>query len=229
MPLEGEDKRCFNGNMRRRVFLVWFFILLSWSLYRSFFHFPEAVDEYIVKPLIFAFPVMFTVVFVENKSLSTMGLLPNRKNLMVDIYLGVVLGIVFALEGLFANYVKYGTYSFSPLSAVLGSGGILPFLGINFATAISEEILGRGFLYKRLYMVTKNQFNAAFISSLLFFLLHVPILLTQLHLTGTSLIIYPISILLLSITNAYVYSLRDSLVLPVLIHAFWNMTVALYL
>lgn len=84
-------------------------------------------------------------------------------------------------------------------------------------------------MYKRLYKTTKNQFGSAATSSFLFLLLHVPILFTRLHLTGTSLLVYPISIMLLGITNSYVYSLRGSLVLPILIHAFWNMTVALYL
>lgn len=221
--------RDYNGYMKRRVFIVWFFILLTWAFYRSAFHLPEAIDELIVKPLVFAFPVLYVVVFREKKSMSTLGLLPEKKSLMVDVYIGVVLGIVFALEGLLANFLKYGTYSFTPLPALIGGGGLIPFLMINFATAFSEEILGRGFLYKRLFQSNKSQWKSALVSSFLFFLLHVPILFSQLHLTGASLVVYPISIMLLSITNAYVYELRGSLVLPILIHAFWNMTVALYL
>jgi membrane protease YdiL (CAAX protease family) len=214
---------------RRKVFLVWFCILLVWSFYRAYFRLPEVIDELLVKPIVFAFPILYLVVVRENKSLKTLGLMPDRKSFMLDVYIGVVLGIIFALEGLFANYVKYGTYSFSPLPAILAGGGLLPFIGINTATSVSEEILGRGFLYNRLLKGKKGQFTASVLSSLLFLLLHIPILFTQLHLTGTTLIIYPLSILLLSITNCYVYSLRGSLVLPILIHTFWNMTVALYL
>lgn len=215
--------------MKRQVFVVWFIILLVWSFYRAYFRLPETIDEFIIKPLVFAFPVLYLVVFRENKSLATLGLMPGGKSFMVDLYIGIVLGIVFALEGLLANYLKYGTYSFSPLPAVLAGGGMLSFLFINLATSLWEEILGRGYLYQRLLTVTKNQTHAALTSSFLFFLLHIPILFTQLHLTGISLIVYPVSILLLSIANCYIYSLRGSLVLPILIHTFWNMTVALYL
>jgi membrane protease YdiL (CAAX protease family) len=216
--------------MRRQVFIVWFAIFLVWSAYRAHFFFPEWVDELVVKPLIFVLPVILIIRIREKGDfLSELGLKLTFRNFMLDFYIGAVMGVIFALEGLLANYYKNGQFSFTPIMALGLAGGILPFLGINLATSIWEEILGRGYLYNRLYKSDDHQFQSAFLSSFLFLLLHIPIIFTRLHLTGTSLIIYPVSILILGITNSYLFSLRGSLTLPILIHLFWNMTVALYL
>lgn len=215
--------------MKHQVFIVWFVIFLVWAFYRAYFFLPESIDEIFIKPLIFVLPVLYVVLVREKKKLSDLGLVSKLKDLFTDLYIGVVIGVLFAMEGLLVNYLKYGKFSFSPILASKISGGVGLFLLINFATSFWEEILGRGFLYKRLYKITNNQFGSAFTSSFLFLLLHVPILFTRLHLSGTLLLVYPISILLLGITNSYIFSIRGSLVLPILIHTFWNMTVALYL
>lgn len=211
------------------VFLVWFAIFLVWALYRAYFNLPEWIDELVAKPVIFAFPILYLVLIREKGDLSELGLKPSPKEFMTDLYSGVFLGVLFALEGLGANYLKYGNFSFSPSQALKVTSGVGVFFLINLMTSVWEEILGRGYLYQRLYKITNNQFSASLTSSFLFLLLHVPIMFTKLHLTGSSLIIYPISILLLGITNCYLFSLRGSLTLPILLHAFWNMTVALFL
>jgi membrane protease YdiL (CAAX protease family) len=215
--------------MRRQLFLVWFVIFLVWAFYRAYFSLPEVVDEFIAKPLIFVGPVVYLVLFREKKGIGELGFRASPRNIMLDIYIGIILGILFAMQGLLANYVKYGTLAFAIPEAVKGSGGILLFLLINTATSVTEEILGRGFLYNRLFRTSGNQMGSALIGSILFLLLHLPIVLTRLHLMGTSLLVYPISILILGITNSYLFTLRGSLTLPILVHTFWNMTVALYL
>lgn len=215
--------------MRRQVFIVWFGIFLAWALYRAYFVLPEWVDELLVKPLIFVIPVILVVRFRERNSLCSLGICPTGKSFFLDLYIGVVIGIVFALEGLFSNYLKYGQFSFLPILALKTAGGIVPFLVINIVSAIWEEFLGRGYLYQRLYQVTGRELHSAFTSSSLFFLLHIPIIFTRLHLRGTSLLVYMLTTVLLGITNCYILASRRSLTLPILIHAFWNMTVALYL
>lgn len=215
--------------MKHQVFIVWFIIFIVWTFYRAAFFLPESIDEFIIKPLVFVFPVLYIVLIREKKKWADLGLAPKLLSFFHDLYIGVVIGVLFAIEGLVVNFLKYGQFSFLPILASRVGGGIGMFFLINLATSVWEEILGRGFLYKRLLQISKNQFWAAVTSSFLFLLLHIPILFTRLHLTGTSLLVYPISIMLLGITNSYVYSLRGSLVLPILIHAFWNMTVALYL
>ncbi|MBI2611125.1 CPBP family intramembrane metalloprotease [Candidatus Gottesmanbacteria bacterium] len=216
-----------NVKESKQVYILWFVIFIVWSLFRVSFRLPEWVDELLVKPLVFVGPVVWYVYFRERQGIGTLGL--SRKNLFHDLYLGIGIGLLFALEGFIANYIKYGNFSFAPILAISGVG-LLPFLGLSLATSVSEEILGRGFIYSRLNQEYNNQFKAAFISSVMFLLLHIPILFTQLSLTGPSLIVYLISVFLLGVTNSYLFTLRgNSLVVPILVHLFWNATVALYL
>lgn len=215
--------------MKRQVFGVWFLIFLVWAFYRAKFFLPETFDELLIKPLVFVLPVLYIVVIKEKKKFSDLGLSFLPKDFLVDLYIGVVIGILFAAEGLLANFFKYGEFSFAPILAVKVSGSVSWFLILNLVTSVWEEILARGYLYNRLNKATKNQFGAAFTSSFMFLLLHIPIMFTRLHLMGTSLLVYPVSILILGIANSYLFSLRGSLTLPILIHTFWNMTVALYL
>lgn len=214
---------------KHEVFLVWFGIFLVWSIFRANFFLPEWLDELIIKPIIFVLPVLLVVRYFEKKPLKSLGFAQKPSAFMKDLYIGVLIGALFALEGLIANYFKYGNPSFGPILAVKISGGVGMFLVINFFTSVWEEILGRGYLYKRMYDFSHNQFWAAVSSSFLFLLLHIPIVFTRLHLTGVALIVYPISILLLGITNSYLFAYRKSLTLPILVHTFWNLTVALFL
>lgn len=215
--------------MRRQVFIVWFLIFIVWAIYRAYFILPEAIDELLVKPLIFVAPIIFLVWIKENKSLKELGLRFSGAGVMVDIYIGVVLGILLAVEGLIANYLKYGQFSFGPIDALYTAGGVSAFLFLSLATAFSEEVFARGFLFNRLYKATNEQMASAVVSSILFTLIHIPIMFTRLHLTGNALLFYPLSIFAMGVVNSYLFSIRGTLTLPILVHAFWNMTISLYL
>jgi len=71
--------------------------------------------------------------------------------------------------------------------------------------------------------------KASFFSSLLFLLLHLPIVFFVLKFSGLTLVIYLFSVFVLSLVNCFLFRLRGSLLAPLLVHAFWNMTIALYL
>ena len=207
----------------KRVLGVWLIIFILWSIYRFLFFFPEWVDELLVKPLVFLGPVFF-LLKKEKKSLSSLGI--KNDNFFADLKIGVFLGGVFALEGLLANFLKYGRFSFAPILPLKG-GGILFYLFLSLATSFSEEVLGRGFLFARLFKIWASLFKAATFSSILFLFLHLPIAFK--NLSSWTLFIYLLSVFILGIANSLIFNLRKTLVLPILVHAFWNMTVALYL
>lgn len=208
------------------VFRLWAWVLLIWSIYRYFFHLPETVDEFIVKPLVFVLPVLWYVYKVEKRPLSSIGI--TGENFFVSLYAGLGIGFLFALEGLLANYVKYGTITINPIEAFKQYGFLL--LLLSLATAISEEVLGRGFLFSRFLERSQgNMIYASLYSTGMSVLLHVPILLTALKYQGTTLVLYLVTIVVISIANAILYRQTKSLLGPILIHLFWNMTVALYL
>ena len=208
------------------IYQLWGWVLLIWSLYRYFLKLPEWVDEFIFKPLVFVLPVIWFVRRFEKRKLESVGL--TGKNFFTSIYIGLGFGLVFALEGVAANAIKYGKLQINPIAAV-GQYGLVLLLIISLATAFSEELLSRGFLFNRILEKTKSLPYASFISTVLFVFLHVPILVTSLKLQGAALALYFVTDFVLGLANSLLYYNTGSLVAPILVHIFWNMTVALYL
>lgn len=207
------------------VFRIWAWILLTWSLYRYFLKLPEWADEFIFKPIVFVAPVIWYVRKKEKESLVTLGL--TKRNFFTSVYIGLGFGVVFALEGLAAHAIKYGKLDVTPIAAFQQYGFFLIILSL--ATAFSEELLTRGFIFNRLYEKTKNLPYATIVSSVMFILLHVPILVTMTKLQGMTLILFFVTDFVLAVANSLLYYNLGSLVAPILVHIFWNMTVALYL
>lgn len=215
-----------NSHSLTSVFRLWAWILLGWSLYRYFFTLPEWFDEFILKPLVFVGPVLWYLRSIEKRNLASLGL--TTKNLFTSIYIGLGFGFIFALEGLAANAIKYGKLTIQPIQAFT-ENGLLLLLVLSLATAISEEILSRGFLFTRIYEKTKNLPYASILSTLMFVSLHVPILVTSLRLQGFTLVLFFVTNLILGFANSLLMYNTRSVVAPILVHLFWNMTVALYL
>lgn len=209
-----------------RVYQLWGWVLLIWSLYRYFLRLPEWVDEFIAKPLAFVAPVWWFVTRVEKRKLASLGL--TGKNFFTSLYIGLGFGLVFALEGVAANAIKYGRLQINPIAAV-GQYGLILILVLSLATAFSEELLSRGFLFSRILEKTKSLPYASFLSTVLFVLLHVPILVTALKLQGIVLVLFFVTDFVLGLANSLLFYNTGSLVAPILVHIFWNMTVALYL
>ncbi|MBI5019753.1 CPBP family intramembrane metalloprotease [Candidatus Gottesmanbacteria bacterium] len=213
-------------SVTEKMYRVWGWIVLVWALYRYFFKLPEWADEFIFKPMVFALPVIWYVRTREKRGLSSVGL--TGKNLFTSIYIGLGFGFVFAIEGLFANAIKYGKIEIMPIAAFQEYGlGML--LLLSAATAFSEELLSRGFVFTRLIEGKKSLIYAAAISTLMFVVLHVPILAFSSKLTGVVLLMFFVTDFVLGFANALLLYNTGSLIAPILVHVFWNMTVALYL
>jgi len=213
-------------NSTEWVFQFWAWQLLAWSLYRYFFRFPEPVDEFIVKPVVFILPVFWFVLRIEKRSLGTIGI--TSKKIISSILIGCGFGLLFAGEVILANVFKYGSLTLTPAPAVLLYG--VPMMAIlSLATSISEELLSRGFFFSRLFEASKDLIQSVIMSTLLFVAFHVPILLTSLRFQGTTLILFFITSFVLGLTNSLIFHKTKSLVAPILIHFFWNMTVAVFL
>lgn len=207
------------------VYQLWGWILLVWGLYRYFVRLPEWADEFVFKPLVFVVPVLWYVLKKERRNLESIGI--TGKNLFNSIYIGLGFGMVFAIEGLVAHALKYGKLDVNPITAFQQYGFFLIF--VSFATAFSEEVLSRGFIFNRIYEKTQNIFKAATIGAIMFVFLHIPILVTSNQLQGSTLIMFFVTDVILAYANSMLFLNTGSLVAPILVHVFWNMTVALYL
>lgn len=208
----------------QRVLNTWAIVLILWSLYRTKIFLPEWIDEFIVKPFIFITPVYAYIQRYEKKPFLAQIWL-KTKHIAGDIYIGVFLGALFAFSALLANYLRYGSIK---LPAELFAGSFIIALLIPFATAIAEEILSRGFILKRLYEDSNNVYSSSFLASILFLILHVPILFTIPGLSGSLIILFLATDFILSLVNSFVYLDRKSLLAPILIHALYNIAIMFY-
>lgn len=208
------------------VYHVWGWIVLAWAIYRYAFHLPEWVDEFVTKPMVFVFPILWYVRRIEKRGLSSIGI--SGANFFTSIYIGLGFGLLFAIEGIAANFVKYGELRFVPI-AVFQQYGLGLMLLLSLATAFSEELLSRGFVFGRIMEIKKSLPYAALLSTAMFTLLHVPILVTSLKLHGVTLVLFFVTDIALGLINSVLYYNTKSLVAPILVHIFWNMTVAMYL
>lgn len=208
------------------TYTIWAIVLILWAVYRVYFKFPEWVDEILVKPAIFLGPMCLYVLRKEKRTLTSVGLAGGK--LFRDLYVGIGFGMLFALEGLVANSIKYGKFSFAPLLPLSGAGlWIVVVLAI--VTAFSEELLVRGFLYTRLKEGYRSEVKAMVVSAAMYLLLLIPFIFTVSHISGVTLLVFLLTNLVMSFANTMIFSETKTLTVPVLIHAFWNMAVALYL
>lgn len=208
------------------VYRVWGWVLLVWALYRYYIRLPEWADEFIVKPIIFLLPVFIYVAKKEKRLLSSVGL--TFQNFGISLALGLGFGMLFVAEGLLANYFKYGFLKINPI-AVFEQYGLGYLVLLSLATAISEEVLNRGFLFNRIYEKSKNLPFAVLLSTVFFVALHVPILVTALNLQGTVLVIFFITNIILGVANSLLFFNTGSVVAPILVHIFWNLTASMFL
>ncbi len=204
-----------------KAFKIWVLVILIWSFYRFFLNFPEWIDEIIIKPIV------FILLPIAVSGIKYIPGFENKKNIFEDISIGIVIGFTFAVSAITSHWFKYGAFIFSPIYNVFGAG-ILVYLSLSLATAFSEEILGRGIIFNQL-KEKHSIFISALLSSTASLTIHLPILITQLNLIGTSLIVFLASVYLLSFVNCYLYQNRKNLILPILVHTFWNMAIILYI
>jgi len=209
----------------KHVFALFSFVFVVWTIYR---YFPEILptwaEELILKPLIWL-PITFWLVLkVEKNKLSSLGL--TAKNLFPSIYWGIGLGIVYALEGFLANILKYGGVHISQLGYTPAS--FFWMLVISFATAFTEELVFRGYIYNRLVKIWGKEWLANLVSSLLFVLIHLPVGVFVLGYTPVIMLIYLLLVFIYAIGSGFVLARTNNLMSSILLHVFWSWPIILF-
>jgi membrane protease YdiL (CAAX protease family) len=216
-----------NENNTQRYLNLWAVVLIAWTVYRMNYSFPEYVDEFIAKPIIFLLPVFLYIKNIEKKSfLSGIGF--NFKKFIPDLLIGLFVGLFFFSIAVIIKYARTGSLTPNEF-AIFGNATSFGYTAlVALVTAISEEVLSRGFVLKRLYEDSKNVFSSSFFASILFFILHVPIMFSNSNLSGSYLLFFMTIYLCLGIANSFIFILRKNIVLPILIYAFYSLTISLY-
>jgi len=209
----------------KHVFGLFSFIFVIWAAYRYFPGIlPTWVEEIILKPIVWLVPTFFIVSQVERQPLSSLGW--TTKNLFPSLYWGIGLGMVFVLEGVVTNIIKYSGLNF-------GSFQVSPqtFFGalfLSLVTAISEETVFRGYIFNRLFKIWEKEWLANFVSSLLFSFIHLPIAVFGLSYTPPVMGVYLFLVLTYGIGAAFVFARTGNIVSAILLHIFWAWPVILF-
>jgi len=211
----------------QKMLNLWAVVLIIWAIYRAYFKttLPIWADELIAKPLVFILPVYWYIKSIEKKPFFE-GIDLSFKNSKGSILLGIGVGMVFFVTGLIATFVKSKdiTHVFSSITPV----SLLGYFILALATAVSEEILSRGFVLKRLYLESKNIYTSSFFASILFFFLHIPILFSDDKIGGMILLRVMFTDMILSLAVSFLYLDRRSLIVPILVHLFYNLSLTIF-
>lgn len=193
---------------------VWAIVLIIWSIYRAKFGttLPLWFDEFIAKPIVFIVPVYWFIKKVEKESFfKSLGF--TKKNILKELLIGFLIGLI-----LF-SILFYGFSSKNGLTNLT-----INIILLSLATSLSEEILTRGFILKRLYEASKNIYSASFFTSILYFFLHIPILFTSESISGFLLLRLMTIDIFLSFAISIIFLLRKNIIVPIFIHAFYALS-----
>lgn len=213
-------------SISQKALNLWAVILIVWSVYRYNLRMPDWFDELIAKPLIFVLPVYFFVKKIEKKNFFK-AISFDKNKVGRDIFFSLIMVLIFLASAILGLYFKKQNLNFNINQYQLKQLFLVVILAL--ATGVSEEILFRGFVLKRLLQESKNVLSASFFTSILFFFLHVPILFTNIKIVGSMLLMIMITDIALSFALSLIFIYQNSLLLVILIHAFYNLTLTLFL
>jgi len=198
----------------QKAFNVWGLILIAWAFYRSTYGLgmPVAIDELIIKPLLFVVPVLYYIKHFEHKDLIA-GLWLYSKSIWKDIQFGLILSIpliaFFAYIALFQN--KNLSWSQLPIIFI-----------VAFAMSISEEILSRGFVARHIWQETHSVVKTIIQASLLYIFLRIPHIMTMPEIFGQKLIWFFLAELLVAVTATGIYLWRRSLITVIIVRTIYS-------
>lgn len=217
-----------NHSSMQKILNLWAIILIVWSVYRAYFKtsLPIWFDEFIAKPTIFIIPVYYYITQIEKRNFFE-GINLKVHNIFQHILFGVLVGFAFFISGSLGLAFKTGDIT-NLFTQSISLTDALFFFIIGLMTSISEEVLTRGFVLKRLYEDSKNIFTSSFLVSILFFFMHVPILFTSDKIIGMVLLRVMFTDLILSLAVSFIFIERKNLIIPIFIHAFYSLSLYLF-
>jgi membrane protease YdiL (CAAX protease family) len=207
---------------------IWAIIMIAWALYRWYFQtsMPLWFDEFIAKPFVFILPIYLYIVKIEKKNFFS-GVSLNIPLPAKQLLTGIIIGVIFFATGLLSFYMREKSFTLSTLLSHLTTPLWLIII-VSAATSISEEIVSRGFVLKRLYQDSKNMYTSAFFASILFFFMHIPIFFTNQNIVGSALLQIMATDFLFSFAVSFLYIQSKNLYLPIIVHALYNVSIYLF-
>lgn len=207
----------------QNVVKLYVILLLVWGFYRVLFKFPDVVEELVFKPILWL-GLLYWFLQKEKASFTSVGW--TTKNLFNSLYLGIGLGIVFAVIGVLGNVAKYGQTDFADFGFT--SNLLLGSLAISFITAVVEETVFRGYIFARLWTVLKSEWIANLLSSIGWAIIHVPVQIFVYDLALSALPVRFLLTVIFSIGAGFVYGKTGNILAPIILNVFWSWPIILF-
>lgn len=201
--------------------LYFTYLFLIWSFYRMNFKFSDAAEEVFIKPFIWLFPFLYIIPRAKIK-ISQFGI--TFKNLFPAIYLSLALGVGFAFLGLIGNLAKYGGFHFEANIGPLFMGSSIL---ISFATAITEELVFRGYILVSLMSKYKESISIL-LTTVLWTLIHAPISYFVWNINGLQLAVYLGLTFIYGIGASVLFVRTKNIAAPIFLHVLWEWPVILF-
>lgn len=198
------------------------YLVITWTFYRFLFQFPDDVTELVIKPIVWFLPLLY---FLKKEGVGISSIGFRFKNLFKSIYLSLGLGVVFVIEALLANYLKYGYFNFG---ANIGAFPLIPSLGLSFATAFSEESAFRGYIYGRLQYVFGNELSANLVQSILWTVIHIPIAFYVFKMDLVTGLIYLTLTAIFGFGSAFIFERTKNIFGSIFLHVLWEWPIILF-
>lgn len=206
----------------KKVTSYYTFLLIIWGCYRLLFQLPETIESFILKPIVWLVPLIW-ILKKEGKGISSLGV--NSNKLFPTIYLSLILGTIFSFEGLFVNFLKYGSLEFN---AIIGEGNFYVLLLSTTMTAIVEELSFRGYMFNRFLDFSKDEWVSNLVTSFAWTVIHLPVAILDWKLSLYSLSIYMFLVFLFSFAACFVFARTKNVLSPILLHLFWQWPIILF-
>lgn len=209
---------------RPRPTLFWSLICLAFvSLvaYRVFFVLPVWFDEIVAKAFVFGLPFL---IYAKASKQAAAFLGINPKRFWLGAYLGLALGGAFGFVAMMAGAIKSGGNILIPNLFFANDFWWTFFLGL--ATAWWESLFFYGLILNVFLIARKSEWEAAFSTTGLFVIFHLPILILRGNLLGA--IVPAILLALFAFGQAVIFIRFKSLIGTVVSHAIWGMALLVY-
>lgn len=190
------------------TFFITILVLSLWTIYRL--NFPQHLlfDELLIKPLMWLTPVLLAVKF----DLTHLGFV--KKNIIRNIILGVLVGLILSLERVFIKHLSF-QFSFVIIISAL-------------FTAVVEEIFFRGYLLNNWLKYFKNPIIAMILNGLFFSATHIPIAIFIFHYYGYNLFSYLLLNFISGFVDIFLFTSTKSIYTSISNHFIWNLFSGLF-
>lgn len=186
-----------------------------WTTYRILFSLPEWIDELVVKPLIWVGPLIY---LHKNNILQTIQSI--KINSAKNIKFGFLIGLLYFVIYTGISKISVGLPQFNPDSLTIVQ--LILQMVIALSTGFMEEIIFRRFILERSLLLFHDSVVANSFTTVLFTLIHLPIIIFIYKYSLPATISYLSLIGISGFIYGLVYLKNKSLVASSTTHAVWN-------